>query len=48
MLLILLKKDGTIVVHRNRNDQNIFPNCFKLIDEREYGVSKIIFGKLLA
>ena len=39
----LLKKDGIIVIHRNKNDQNIFPDYFKLIDEREYGVSKIMF-----
>ena len=44
----LLKKDGIIVIHRNKSDQNIFPNYFKLIDEREYGTSKIIYGKLLA
>ena len=42
----LLKKDGIIVIHRNRDDKNIFPNSFKLIEEREYGISKIIFGKL--
>ncbi len=43
----LLKKDGIIVFHRKKNDQSVFPNYFKLIDEREYGISKIIFGKFL-
>ena len=41
----ILKNDGIIVLHRNKSLEEKFPNYFKIIDERIYGVSKIIFGK---
>ena len=43
----LLKKSGTIILHRKVNSDDNFSNNFKILDIREYGVSKIIFGKLL-
>ena len=43
----LLNKNGIIVLHRNKTTEEKFPNYFKIIDERTYGVSKIIFGKIL-
>ena len=42
----LLEKNGVIVLHRNKNSKENFSNKFKIIDERIYGVSKIIFGQL--
>ena len=41
----LLNKKGIIILHRNKTTKEQFPDCFKLIDERIYGVSKITFGK---
>ena len=43
----LLKKNGIIILHRNKTTMENLPNYFKLLDERVYGISKIIFGKLL-
>ena len=43
----LLNKNGIIVLHRNKTTEEKFPNYFKIIDERTYGVSKVIFGKIL-
>jgi len=43
----LLKKDGLIILHRNKKIQEKLPNFLKIIDERIYGLSKIIFGKML-
>ena len=43
----LLKKNGIILFHRKKDVQEIFPNFFKIVDERIYGISKIIFGKFL-
>ena len=43
----LLKKNGIIVLHRNRKTKEKLPNYFKIIDERVYGISRIFFGKLL-
>ena len=43
----LLKKNGTIILHRHKNAKEKFTVYFKVIDERVYGLSKIIFGKPL-
>ena len=43
----LLKKNGIIIIHRKKNTDDKFENYFKVIDERTYGMSKIIFGKFL-
>jgi len=39
----ILNKKGIIIVHRHKNDQNIIPKNFKIIEEKKYGISKIIF-----
>ena len=41
----ILKKDGIIILHRNKNFKEELPDYFKIIDERSYGVSKIVFGR---
>jgi len=43
----LLKKDGIIIFHRNKNTKENLPSYFKIIEERLYGLSKIIFGCFL-
>ena len=44
----LLKKEGIIILHRNKNLKDNFPNYFCVLDERIYGISKIIFARILA
>ena len=44
----LLDKNGIIILHRNKTTKEKLPNYFKIVDERVYGKSKIIFGKLLS
>ena len=44
----LLHQNGIIVMHRNKNSEDEFPNYFKVIEERIYGISKMIFGKILS
>jgi 16S rRNA (guanine966-N2)-methyltransferase len=44
----LLKKNGIIIIHRKKDSNDKFPNDFKVLDERLYGISKIIFGKILS
>jgi len=44
----LLDKDGFIILHRNKTTQEKLPDYFKIVDERVYGISKIIFGKFLS
>ena len=43
----LLEKKGIIILHRNKTSKENFSSKFKIIDERIYGVSKIIFGEIL-
>ena len=43
-----LNEDGIIILHRNKSTKEKFPNYFKVIEEKIYGVSKIIFGKLMS
>ena len=44
----LLAKDGAIILHRNKNTKEILDNKLKVLEERIYGNSKIIFGKLIS
>ena len=44
----LLNKNGIIILHRNKTTKEKLPDYFKIIDKRVYGISKIIFGKLLS
>ena len=44
----LLNKNGIIILHRNKNNNEKLPNYFRILDERVYGISKIIFGNFLS
>ena len=39
----LLKKDGIIILHRNKKDKDNFPSLTDIIIEKTYGRSKIFF-----
>ena len=43
----LLKKNGILILHRHKSTNQKFLDNFKIIEERTYGLSKIIFYKLL-
>ena len=43
----ILNKNGIVVIHRHKNEQDIIPKNFKVIEEKRYGLSKIIFLSLL-
>ena len=40
----ILKDNGIIIIHRHKKETDKFPKNFQLIDEKKYGISKIIFG----
>ena len=42
----ILKKNGIVVIHRNKKSKDNYPNNFKILDIRKYGTSKIIYGNL--
>ena len=39
----VLNKSGIIIIHRHKSEQDIFPKNFEIIEEKKYGISKIIF-----
>ena len=42
-----LKPNGIIIIHRHKKEKDNFPDKFKIIEEKKYGISKIIFGKFI-
>ena len=42
----ILNKDGMIIVHRHKRENDEFSKNFRILDEKKYGISKIIFGDL--
>ena len=45
--LKLLNTDGIIIIHRHKKEEDDLPKEFNLILEKNYGISKIIFGNTL-
>ena len=39
----VLEKNGIIIIHRHKNEEDTFPDFFKIIEKKKYGLSKIIF-----
>ena len=44
----LLNTDGIIIIHRHKNQKDIFPKNFEVIENKKYGISKVIFINLLS
>ena len=40
----ILNTNGIIIIHRHVNQIDNFPKSFQIIEEKKYGISKIIFG----
>ena len=41
----ILNHKGIIIIHRHKKEKDKFPEEFKIIEEKTYGISRIIFGK---
>ena len=41
----LLNKNGIIIIHRKKGDLDTYPNEFKVIDTKTYGLSTFVFGR---
>jgi len=39
-----LSKNGVIIIHRHKKEDDEFPQKFNIIEKKKYGISKIIFG----
>ena len=42
----ILNKNGVIVIHRHKKENDEFSKNFKILNEKKYGISKILFGTL--
>ena len=40
-----LEKNGIIIIHRKKGDLDSYPNKFKIIDKKNYGLSTFVFGR---
>ena len=43
----ILNENGIIIIHRHKNEKDILPKNYKIIEEKKYGISKIIFLSIL-
>ena len=41
----ILEKNGLIIIHRKKGDLDSYPNKFKIIDKKNYGLSTFVFGR---
>ena len=41
--LKILEKNGLIIIHRHKKEKDKFPEEYKVIKEKTYGISKLIF-----
>ena len=39
----ILKQDGIIIIHRHKKQKDSFPNQINILEEKKYGISKILF-----
>ena len=43
----VLRTNGILIIHRHKKDEDEFPEKFKILEEKIYGISKVIFGTFL-
>tara|TARA_B100001109_G_C18643071_1_gene371528 strand:+ start:86 stop:652 length:567 start_codon:yes stop_codon:yes gene_type:complete len=43
----ILEKNGIIIIHRKKGDLDTYPNKFKVIDTKSYGLSTFVFGRFI-
>ena len=42
----ILNKNGLIIIHRHKNEIDKLPEKLKVVEEKKYGIAKIIFAKI--
>ena len=43
----ILNENGILILHRHKDEKDLIPNKLKIIEEKKYGLSKIIFLSIL-
>ena len=44
----ILKKNGIMILHRHKKEKDLLPPSFEIVEEKQYGISKINFIQLLS
>ena len=39
----ILNEEGIVIIHRHKDEQDIIPKVFQIIEQKKYGISKITF-----
>ena len=42
----IILKNTIFIIHRHKKEKDLYPENFRILDEKSYGISKIIFGTL--
>ena len=40
----IIKDGGIVIIHRHKKEEDEFPKEFKIIEEKTYGISRLLFG----
>tara|TARA_B110000438_G_scaffold216564_1_gene209154 strand:+ start:1875 stop:2438 length:564 start_codon:yes stop_codon:yes gene_type:complete len=40
----IIKENGIIIIHRHKKEKDEFPKKFQIIEEKTYGISRVLFG----
>ena len=40
----IIKGNGIIIIHRHKKEEDKFPKEFQIIEEKTYGISRVLFG----
>jgi len=40
----IIKDNGIVIIHRHKKEEDKFPKEFKIIEEKTYGISRVLFG----
>ena len=43
----ILNENGILIIHRHKDEKDLIPNKLKVIEEKKYGLSKILFLSIL-
>jgi 16S rRNA (guanine966-N2)-methyltransferase len=40
----IINENGIVIIHRHRKEEDEFPKEFQIIEEKNYGISRVLFG----
>tara|TARA_B100000780_G_scaffold274052_1_gene238516 strand:- start:3214 stop:3777 length:564 start_codon:yes stop_codon:yes gene_type:complete len=43
----ILDKNGIIIIHRQKKEDDDLPNDFRILEEKTYGISRVFFGNFI-